>query len=360
MRYKREVSWGLLRARLKLMSAAALTVIAPTAVSSTAVILDLLRGPESPASASAATTTAPSPLGPLTPVQLAERYAPILRLDSDEVLLPINRDLYVKSTGLWKNTHRPGKNNRVRLSDGNEFSTLPTSGPPCPQRLARCHYYLQLQGRKPTAGVGPFLALQENIFRHGGHPVVYWHWSDADNALEYWFFYDFNYFTNWHASDWEQITLALDPATQKPVRLGYSSHEGGQGTEWAILIPGFGQIDDHPVVFVARGSHANYFDNGSHPVRECRFLGPKICRPDRADGLGPQLTLAEYRLIPLDGTNTYVGDYGSGNFLRTPFGLRPIGKGVNVSDPQRRDPLWHHPTAWLRKNRAPDIPKLHP
>jgi hypothetical protein len=355
--------WSVLRTRLKLMAAAGLTIAVPFAVALIAVILDLARGPEVPAAtsttataSSTTTATTPTPPSQLAPPQLAERYAPVLRLDSAEQLIPISRDRYVENTELWKVNNRVGRHTRTKETETPEISTLPTRAPLCPLRFKECHYYLQLRGvgRRPSAGVRPFLAVQQEILREGGKPIVYWHWADRDHTLQYWFFYDFNYFTNWHASDWEQITLSINPATGIPERVGYSSHESGQGTDWAILIPGYGRIDDHPVVFVARGSHANYFNTGKHPVRECRYLGPKICRPDRADGLGPQLTSAEYRLIRLDHTPSYAGDYGSGNFIKTPVGLKAIGTHINVGDPQARHPLWERPSIWLRKNRRAD------
>ncbi len=100
-------------------------------------------------------------------------------------------------------------------------------------------------------------------------PVVYAHIATEQDrpgrlSLQYWFFYPFNDFNNKHESDWEMIQLefaAADPAAalgQTPVRVGYSQHEGMEQAGWddpKLEVVG----DTHPVVHVAAGSHANYF-----------------------------------------------------------------------------------------------------
>jgi hypothetical protein len=295
-----------------------------------------------------------------TPLQLALRHAPILRFDTNEQLLPISRDRYVaKSDLLLLQERRLGNDRRELVARGPQFATLPDGLPLCPRGFRECHHYLRLQGTgdRPTSGLRPFLAAQQDAIRDGAKPLVYWHWDADENALQYWFFYMFNLFTNWHASDWEQITLSLDPATGTPVRIGYSSHEGGQGTDWETLVRAGGVEDGHPVVYVSRGSHANYFSRGPHRVNECRRLGPRICRPDQADGDGRQLLpVLGYELITLDGTRRFAGDYGTGNFIKLPGTLKQVGIRINVRDPQNRPLVWDRPTEWLAGNGPPEPP----
>ena len=83
-------------------------------------------------------------------------------------------------------------------------------------------------------------------------------------ALQYWFFYAFNDFNNTHEGDWEMIQLvfdaddAADALDERPVEVGYSSHEGAEKAAWdddKLEIVG----GTHPVVYPAAGSHANKF-----------------------------------------------------------------------------------------------------
>jgi Vacuolar protein sorting-associated protein 62 len=103
----------------------------------------------------------------------------------------------------------------------------------------------------------------------GSDPTVYAHVATEDDqlALQYWFFYPFNDYNNKHEGDWESIQLNFDASTaaealeQDPVEIGYSQHEGGERADWGDdkleIVDG-----THPVVHVAAGSHANYFDEG--------------------------------------------------------------------------------------------------
>ena len=83
-------------------------------------------------------------------------------------------------------------------------------------------------------------------------------------ALQYWLFYAFNDWNNLHEGDWEMIQLVFDAndaraaLAQKPVEVGYSSHEGAERAVWGDakleVVDG-----THPVVNPAAGSHANKF-----------------------------------------------------------------------------------------------------
>ncbi len=93
-------------------------------------------------------------------------------------------------------------------------------------------------------------------------------------ALQYWFFYAFNdwrtsfYGVNDHEADWELVTvyLAEDPAgVLRPQWVAYSAHEfvnDDLRRRWDA--PEVTWIGEHPVVYVAAGSHANYFQRGEY------------------------------------------------------------------------------------------------
>ena len=95
--------------------------------------------------------------------------------------------------------------------------------------------------------------------------------------LQYWLWYPWNLYSPtvppgelWqvHEGDWESVSVILD-LRGKPLVAGHSQHSEGARREWA-RVPKLGQ---RPLVYVALGSHANYFGPGTH-----RF-DPRIVDP---------------------------------------------------------------------------------
>jgi hypothetical protein len=74
-------------------------------------------------------------------------------------------------------------------------------------------------------------------------------------ALQYWYLYIYNDFRNNHEADWEMATIVLD-RSGVPDRMGLSSHHTGMRRDWPRVF----KIRERPVIYVARGSHANYFE----------------------------------------------------------------------------------------------------
>jgi protease PrsW len=94
----------------------------------------------------------------------------------------------------------------------------------------------------------------------GGPPMVtYGRLVEDENTgavvLQYWLFYYYNDWFNKHEGDWELIQVMLSEDGE-PQNVVLSQHHGGTRRVWRDT-----QIEDgtHPVVFVALGSHANYF-----------------------------------------------------------------------------------------------------
>jgi hypothetical protein len=93
-------------------------------------------------------------------------------------------------------------------------------------------------------------------------PVVYGRYVPGPPAiLEYWYLYLYNDAPNKHEGDWEMVMLELG-ASGEPVRAGYSGHGGGFQRPWSRVE----KQGERPLVYVARGSHAAYFDHkpGGH------------------------------------------------------------------------------------------------
>jgi len=85
-------------------------------------------------------------------------------------------------------------------------------------------------------------------------------------AVQYWFFYPYNDYTNKHEGDWEMIQLVFaagsptEALDETPISVGYSQHEGMEVSAWDD--PKLELVDGtHPVVHPAAGSHANFFED---------------------------------------------------------------------------------------------------
>jgi hypothetical protein len=94
-------------------------------------------------------------------------------------------------------------------------------------------------------------------------------------VLQYWYFYYHNVYTYslpafaspiWqaHEGDWEVVNVVLTPDGE-PVEAAYSRHCLGGRRAWDDVPRWNGT---HPIVYVAHGSHANYFSPGTYPFDE--------------------------------------------------------------------------------------------
>jgi hypothetical protein len=124
--------------------------------------------------------------------------------------------------------------------------------------------YLDFPGNPKRPG-----CTYERDFRRlsaGREPAVYASVQKSGEAvyLQYWFFYYFNDWNNTHEGDWEYIQLVFEASnasealSRRPSRIGYSQHAGGEWADWNSKK--LGREGDRPVVYVAKGSHANQFE----------------------------------------------------------------------------------------------------
>ena len=103
--------------------------------------------------------------------------------------------------------------------------------------------------------------------------------------LQYWLFYYYNDFQllgplvsgGKHEGDWEVVQIRLGPSEQ-PEQAVISQHKAAESRAWTDVRKAGANT---PMVYIARGSHANYFRAGSH------WTGVWW---DQADGRGPQIT----------------------------------------------------------------------
>ena len=76
-----------------------------------------------------------------------------------------------------------------------------------------------------------------------------------------------------HEGDWEVVNVALSRQDEEPLYVGYSQHCNGRTRAWSQTPRWRGH---HPVVYVALGSHANYFTQGEHVFDEACLPAPVL------------------------------------------------------------------------------------
>jgi hypothetical protein len=337
-RFKRAAWWVHVLATFALVA----LLIATAAVIVGALFVDYVREHE-PLASEVPTQSEPSAEDQ---AELVRRFAPILRYHSQELFVPIPVSAYVSRTQLKEQEGR-----FVRLvQSALTVDDLPTEEGTCLLRVG-CLRFLDVRGVEPDPPKDSQKAydrIENQLFREGVRPTVYTHVTRYDDtgdyAVQYWFLYFFNFRLNEHESDWEQITVRLD-GDKNPVDVFFSAHEGGHHRDWDDIE----KDGDHPIVYPALGSHANYFAPGRHRVRVgCRRVIGSIRRclrgrrilVDLADGAGQTLDADDYELSALEGP-VFIGSYGTGNYVvltRQPSVL---------SDPRTRT-LWEDPLRPLR------------
>jgi hypothetical protein len=128
--------------------------------------------------------------------------------------------------------------------------------------------YLDLQGKPLSPGC--FYEQQFKRWFGDRKPTVYAHVAtDAQHpgklAVQYWFFYTFNDFTNKHEGDWEMAQVDFDAASPEqalatgPYEVDLAQHAGGERGSWDDDSK-LTKDGTHPLEYIATGAHAGYFE----------------------------------------------------------------------------------------------------
>jgi len=174
-------------------------------------------------------------------------------------------------------------------------------------------------------------------------------------VLEYWLFYPFDLYSTtdppgeiWqdHEGDWEAVAVVLD-AKEKPLLVGTSRHCGGARRDWSRVT----RRGTHPLVYVALGSHANFFAPGE--LRQDTSCWPKVAVAIlRAYGIVLRDHVAAGRtvapaVLPVTARTpswmAFSGAWGESQYVHFPnnapfaFGLGPVGPAFHA--------LWRKPLA---------------
>ena len=271
---------------------------------------------------------------------LADRFAPVVRLVAQdeecgpgEPFEPIDVDLLFGDP-------------TVALRGAWNASDLVKIGPSAADLINRYEYHLDY----PGSALDPRCdyELWNRHLTEGSPPTVYAHVATDPGhpgqlSLQYWFFYVYNQFNNLHEGDWEMIQLDFEAAdagealSQRPVRVGYSSHEGAESAGWGDdkleIVDG-----THPVVYPADGSHANKFG-------DALYLGSSAEAGVGCDDTeGPHREIRPVvKTIPSDPTaaaeaypwTTFAGRWGE---LQKAFFNGPTGPNLKTQ--------WTEPIEW--------------
>ncbi|MBS3777754.1 MAG: hypothetical protein KGY50_00495, partial [Candidatus Thermoplasmatota archaeon] len=249
----------------------------------------------------------------------AEAFAPILYFEGLETCYPIDAQFHIDNSELY-------------VHDGNT-ATLVNDRPLASELAAitEQNYFLDnINGavRDSTNIISSYQQQKNNY-----DTIVYYREQSqsGQTILQYWFFYAYNNGDlNVHEGDWEMIQLIIE--SNNPTTVMYSQHHSGQQTSWNNVETS----DSHPHVYIARGSHANYFRS---------FSGKLGVASDTVGNNGVVLNPEEYTLVELSDQEwlNFAGRWGEmQNVEDTVLGFSgPFGPAFR-EDGQ----MWNTPLSW--------------
>ena len=290
---------------------------------------------------------------------LAYRFAPVLRMHRDEIVLPRAVDVMIDNADL-----RDGSGNAAILPPGQAKWTAQDLGKL--ENPSDSHYYLDFEEEPPywideqTFSIGPepfsSYATAAADLPQGSYPhVVYADLSLGTDRmwLFFWLFYPLD---RNHEGDWELVILEFETLGEQDVDtlinrilidgiepriVGYSAHGGFNAECWIGNENVARRRDLHPEVYAARGSHANYFAPDEYPIvgfaphfnDETNAFGT-ILVPSNYEGLNYTRLTETYEVLFLNADTMpwlkFYGKWGEQVGLARPHGSGPPGPVVQT------------------------------
>ena len=283
------------------------------------------------------TTAAPIATPSLT--TLLARHVPVLVLHPAERIRPVPVKGFLSDSDL-----------RRRTASGWEKATgpLPAGGSELRLDQRLCN------AAEGVAATTCYVAAEA---AHRGQPVVYGAAFRARNRidLQYWIWYPWNVYSPtvppgdlWqvHEGDWEAVSVILD-TEGVPLLVGTSRHSEGARREWGRVTT----RGPRPVVFVALGSHANFFHPGAHRF-DPRLVDPALISVIKAYGARPvdfagNGRVVRPRLVRVTASAprwmAFAGAWGEDGYVHFPDNL-PIRSGAGPVGPAFHE-QWRKPVA---------------
>ena len=148
-------------------------------------------------------------------------------------------------------------------------------------------------------------------------------------VLQYWLFYPFNdwrsgfFGANDHEADWEKVMVYLSESEEgelRPEWTAYASHEyTGDNLRRRWDDPEVEKVGEHPVIYVAAGSHASYYAPGEYLTELSLPLPRQLSRAAKA-----------MRTFWKEKLGQYAGGDESGGYLHIPFVDYARGDGLSI------------------------------
>ena len=288
----------------------------------------------------AASTTVTTAGTPPSPVLLA-RYAPLVVLHPAELFSPVTVDGFLADSDLEQSTAVGWEKVEGPLPAGGAALRLDQRDCEAIDGVAAAQCYADSQAATPESPTvyGAVRRVQSRIV------LEYWLWYPYDDysptvpAGEIW---------QVHEGDWEAISVVLDLGG-RPLYAGYSEHGKGKRREWGS-VPKRGS---HPFVYVALGSHANYFRPGEI-LLDPRVVEPALISIIAAQGVRPVEHAGGGRLlrpavVPITAVSpswmTFAGTWGETGYVHVPNNA-PIAAGTGPRGPASHG-LWRSPVKTL-------------
>ncbi len=200
--------------------------------------------------------------------ELAEMYAPILYFHPAELFRPQSVDVLVNTARLRQSRQNWLDLNilpQVSLSDLFNYRDASYN----------LDAWLGDEGASDYKNYSAHRSYYQSVLSPdaGGPPIVtYAHVTRDEHphkiTIQYWLFYYYNDWFNKHEGDWELVEIIISDSGD-PEWVILSQHHGGTRRLWSATNI---ELDTHPAVFVALGSHANYFQ-GDETYPNGRTIG---------------------------------------------------------------------------------------
>jgi hypothetical protein len=218
-------------------------------------------------------------------------------------------------------------------------------------------YYIDLPGDPLEPGCR--YETQFRAWNDRRPPTVYAHVATDPSrpgklAVQYWFYYTFNDFTDKHESDWEMAQVDFDASSAAgalrngPYEVDLSQHDGGERSSWTD--PKLEKQGTHPVIYAATGSHANYFNSAL-------YLGKGEHEGFGCDDTRKATQRLRLRTLLLPGIPSFASAPYAWLAFQGRWGQKELGINNGPTGPGAK-PQWLAPIEWAAglRNTSLEVP----